>query len=54
MRVKRVHPSAIVDGAMIVWEIASGKEKKRFLGGEPVLAVVFTRDGKRLLSGGAD
>src|SRR5262245_2822913 len=43
------------DGSLRLWETASGRELRRFLGhkGE-VRCVAFAPDGKSLLSGGAD
>src|SRR5947209_13228766 len=47
--------SASGDGTLRLWESATGKETRRFLGhkGE-VRCVAFAPDGKTLLSGGAD
>jgi WD40 repeat protein len=43
------------DKAVRLWEVANGKEFRRFDGcGAAVLSLVFTKDGKRIISGSAD
>lgn len=43
------------DGTVVMWELASGKERVRFTGHEAkVTALVFTPDGRRLLSASED
>ncbi len=47
--------TAAGDKVLRLWEVASGKELRRFTGHkDAVLAVAFSRDGKTLATGSAD
>src|SRR5262249_7048421 len=47
--------TASEDKFVRLWDVAGGKELRRFAGHQSaVLAVAFSRDGKNLASGGAD
>jgi len=46
---------SLYDGMIRVWEVATGKELRRLKGHTDwVLTVAFSRDGRRILSGGMD
>jgi WD40 repeat protein len=47
--------TASADGAIHLWDSATWKERKQFRGHrDPVTALSFTSDGRRLLSGSVD